>query len=242
MRYVALTAATISSAFVLAHSSPAPHTGANTINNIINKSGVITASAKAPKTTAKAKLAAAPQSQMVTVNDGDTLSTIANANGMTYQRLYNANPSVADPNLIHVGDSLRIPANTEVLTDRPLPAAAVVEAAPVAQPATTYSLPAAVVPEKTAAPSATAPSVSDGSIWDQIAQCEASGNWAINTGNGFYGGLQFTASTWAAYGGLDYAPSANLASREQQIDVATRVQAAQGWGAWPACTAKLGIN
>lgn len=87
-----------------------------------------------------------------------------------------------------------------------------------------------------------APSVEDGSVWDLLAQCEAGGNWSINTGNGFYGGLQFTASTWLAYGGGEYAPTANLATREQQIAIAQKVQAGQGWGAWPACTSKLGIR
>lgn len=89
---------------------------------------------------------------------------------------------------------------------------------------------------------AAAPAVSDGSVWDTIAQCESTGNWAANTGNGFKGGLQFTDSTWAGFGGTDYAPSADQASREQQIAVAEKVQAAQGWGAWPACTSKLGIG
>ncbi|MDU0478192.1 transglycosylase family protein [Staphylococcus chromogenes] len=87
-----------------------------------------------------------------------------------------------------------------------------------------------------------APSVANGSVWDTLAQCEAGGDWSINTGNGFSGGLQFTPSTWLAYGGGQYAPQAHLASREQQIAVAEKVQAGQGWGAWPACTAKLGIR
>lgn len=89
---------------------------------------------------------------------------------------------------------------------------------------------------------ASAPSVANGSVWDSLAQCEAGGNWAINTGNGFSGGLQFTPSTWLAYGGGQYAPQAHLATREQQIAVASKVQAGQGWGAWPACTAKLGLR
>ncbi len=89
---------------------------------------------------------------------------------------------------------------------------------------------------------AAAPAVSGGSVWDSIAQCESGGNWAINTGNGYYGGLQFAASTWSAYGGGQYAPTANLATREQQIAIAQKVQASQGWGAWPACTARLGIR
>jgi LysM repeat protein len=73
--------------------------------------------------------------------------------------------------------------------------------------------------------------------WDALAQCEASGNWAANTGNGYYGGLQFTQQTWNAYGGQGNPANA---SREQQIAVAERVLAGQGPGAWPACTAKLG--
>ena len=86
------------------------------------------------------------------------------------------------------------------------------------------------------------PQSSRASVWDSIAQCESTGNWSINTGNGFSGGLQFTPSTWLAFGGGQYAPSAHLATREQQIAVAEKVQATQGWGAWPACTAKLGLR
>ena len=89
---------------------------------------------------------------------------------------------------------------------------------------------------------AAAPAVAGGSVWDSIAQCESGGNWAINTGNGYQGGLQFSPSTWAGHGGTAYAPTADQATREQQIAVAERVQASQGWGAWPACTARLGIR
>lgn len=91
-------------------------------------------------------------------------------------------------------------------------------------------------------PGASAPAVADGSVWDSIAQCESTGNWSINTGNGFSGGLQFTPSTWAGFGGTEYAPEAWQATREQQIAVAQKVQASQGWGAWPACTSKLGLR
>ncbi len=79
-------------------------------------------------------------------------------------------------------------------------------------------------------------------MWDTLAQCESGGNWAINTGNGYQGGLQFSPSTWAAYGGTAYAPTANLATREQQIAIAEKTLAGQGWGAWPACTAKMGLR
>jgi resuscitation-promoting factor RpfA len=71
--------------------------------------------------------------------------------------------------------------------------------------------------------------------WDAVAQCESSGNWAINTGNGYYGGLQFSAGTWAAYGGTEYAPRADLATKAQQIAVAERTLDGQGPGAWPSC-------
>jgi LysM repeat protein len=79
-------------------------------------------------------------------------------------------------------------------------------------------------------------------VWDRVAQCESSGNWNINTGNGFFGGLQFTSSTWRAFGGNVFADSANHASREQQIVVAERVLAGQGWGAWPVCSRKAGAT
>ena len=91
-------------------------------------------------------------------------------------------------------------------------------------------------------PAPSAPESSRGGVWDAIAQCESTGNWSINNGNGFSGGLQFTPSTWAAFGGTEYAPAAHLASREEQIAVAEKVQAGQGWGAWPACTSKLGLR
>jgi resuscitation-promoting factor RpfA len=87
---------------------------------------------------------------------------------------------------------------------------------------------------------ATAGSAHAATNWDAIAQCESGGNWSINTGNGFYGGLQFTSSTWAAYGGTAYASQANLASRDAQIAVAEKVLAGQGIGAWPVCGARAG--
>lgn len=71
--------------------------------------------------------------------------------------------------------------------------------------------------------------------WDTVAQCESGGNWAINTGNGYYGGLQFSASTWAAFGGTAYASTADQASKSQQIEIAEKVLAGQGKGAWPVC-------
>jgi nucleoid-associated protein YgaU len=89
------------------------------------------------------------------------------------------------------------------------------------------------------AANAAVPATAPASTWDSLAQCESGGNWSTNTGNGYTGGLQFSASTWAAHGGTG---SAATASREQQIAVAQKVQASQGWSAWPACAAKLGLS
>lgn len=78
--------------------------------------------------------------------------------------------------------------------------------------------------------------------WDKLANCESSGNWHINTGNGYYGGLQFSASTWRGFGGTKYAARADLATKSQQIEIAEKVLDVQGWQAWPACSRKLGLG
>ncbi|WP_413799693.1 transglycosylase family protein [Streptomyces iranensis] len=82
---------------------------------------------------------------------------------------------------------------------------------------------------------ATSASAATTSQWDQVAQCESGGNWSINTGNGYFGGLQFSSSTWAAYGGTAYAPTADKAGKAQQIQIAEKVLGSQGKGAWPVC-------
>ncbi|GEM32124.1 hypothetical protein NN3_31310 [Nocardia neocaledoniensis NBRC 108232] len=94
---------------------------------------------------------------------------------------------------------------------------------------------------KGAKPGTEVPPVRDGAIWDALAKCESTGNWSINTGNGYYGGIQFDQSTWERQGGLKYAPRADLATREEQIAIAEVTRARQGWGAWPACTGRLGL-
>ncbi|WP_269856160.1 LysM peptidoglycan-binding domain-containing protein [Streptomyces sp. RPT161] len=99
---------------------------------------------------------------------------------------------------------------------------------------------AVVAPLAAVAVSAGQAQAADSGVWDRIASCESGGDWHINTGNGYFGGLQFSASTWAAYGGTNYAPNASEASRSEQIAVASRVQAAQGWGAWPVCSSQAG--
>ena len=78
-------------------------------------------------------------------------------------------------------------------------------------------------------------------VWDRLAMCESSGNWAANTGNGYYGGLQFSLSTWLGYGGAEFAEYPHLATREEQIIVAERLRAARGYQPWPACRLKLGL-
>ena len=79
-------------------------------------------------------------------------------------------------------------------------------------------------------------------VWDRVAQCESGGNWKINTGNGFYGGVQFAAGTWKAYGGKTYAGQAHLATKAEQIAIARRVLAGQGAGAWPVCSRRAGLT
>ncbi|MGH3923381.1 MAG: transglycosylase family protein, partial [Pseudonocardiaceae bacterium] len=152
--------------------------------------------------------------EVYAVAPGDSLTKIAAKHGLDpatgWRAIFDANPSIANPHLIKVGQQLRIPAPGEQAPQRPL---------------------------STPAPQATA----SGSVWDRLAQCESSGRWSLNVGT-FDGGLQFLPSTWRAYGGTRYAPSANLATREQQIAVAERVLAGQGWGAWPACARKLGLR
>lgn len=168
-----------------------------------------------------------PPANTVMIQPGDTLSAIATAAQTTYVRLYNANTFIEHPDVIHPGDSLRVPAADEQLAERPLPGSeAVSQPAAVAAPAKPQSQPAAV-------------SAVSASVWDRLAQCESGGNWAINTGNGYYGGLQFTLGTWQGLGGVGYP---HQASKAEQIKRAQMLQARSGWGQWPACTAKLGLR
>jgi resuscitation-promoting factor RpfA len=98
----------------------------------------------------------------------------------------------------------------------------------------------ATIPLALAAPAQAGPLRTD--PWDRVAQCESGGNWSANTGNGYYGGLQFTRGTWRSYGGGTYAGTANHATRSQQIAIAQKVLRAQGWKAWPTCSRKVGVN
>jgi hypothetical protein len=79
-------------------------------------------------------------------------------------------------------------------------------------------------------------------VWNRLAQCESGGRWHINTGNGYYGGLQFSRSTWRGFGGGKYARFAHRATKGEQIRVAERVRRVQGWGAWPSCSSRIGLR
>jgi hypothetical protein len=116
-----------------------------------------------------------------------------------------------------------------------------------APPTTTTEPPATTEPPTTSPPATDPPAPDNGgglgdpnsyASWDALAQCESGGNWSINTGNGYYGGLQFSLSTWQGVGGTGYP---HEASRETQIAMGQRLYASSGWHAWPACSAKLGF-
>lgn len=181
-----------------------------------------------------------PADKTITVQEGDTLTKLATDNSTTYVRLYDKNTNINDPDLIFPDEVITIPAQDEQLPDRALPeqAQAAIQAAPQAVQPTRQAPVATPVPRPVATPVVY---TGDTSVWDRIAACESGGNWAINTGNGYYGGLQFSSSTWLGYGGGAYAPRADLASRDQQIAIAEKVQASQGWGAWPVCSVRAGV-
>ena len=123
----------------------------------------------------------------------------------------------------------------------PTPAAAAMEATLVTVATPAPSAPPVAVAPPPAAAAPAPPTYSGSSVWDDLAQCESGGNWSINTGNGYYGGLQFSYDTWHGYGGGEFAEYPHEASREEQIVVAERLRAARGYAPWPACRAKLGL-
>lgn len=145
--------------------------------------------------------------------------------------------SKPDRQVVVSGPPITKPTTTTTTTEKPHPK----------PPTTTTTVILPPVP-KTTVPSTQprkAPVKASGSVWDRLRLCEApdwAGGWSANTGNGFYGGLQFHPDTWVGFGGTVYAPRADLATREQQIAIAEKVLARQGWGAWPACSRKLGLR
>lgn len=200
-------------------------------NQTASSSSASTPPAKPAASQAAPALAAVPAPDpVITVASGDSLSSIADANGTTWMRLYDKNTAISDPDVIYPGESLTVPASDEQLADRPLPT----PAASVASVTTSAAIPTASVQSTVAS----APVAASGSVWDRIAACESGGNWAINTGNGFYGGLQFTLGSWQAVGGSGLPSNA---SRDEQIMRAQMLQARQGWGAWPVCSVRAGV-
>jgi hypothetical protein len=130
-----------------------------------------------------------------------------------------------------------------VVVSEVIPTTTIVEEVPTTTSTTVYVAPVVDVPvvqKQEIVVQSYTPDTS--SVWDGIAQCESGGNWNINTGNGYYGGVQFAPGTWLNMGGGDYAPYAHLATKEQQIEIAEKVLAVSGWGAWPGCSAKLGLR
>ena len=173
-----------------------------------------------------------------TVQQGDSLSAIA---AHTYGKAADwpavwwvNRHQVANPNLITAGQRLRLPASGQVPAWMALAAQAAIPTPPPAPAAVSVTQ---ASPPAAASVSTAAPASSGGANWSAIAACESGGNWSASTGNGFYGGLQFTEQTWLGYGGGQYASSANQATKAQQIAVAQRVLAGQGIGAWPVCGA-----
>lgn len=203
------------------------HTVTSTTRSRVRSGATVAALALTITGSLAGTAAAGPKAHRVQA--GDTLAEIAADHGFAgdagWRRLYDANPKLGNPDLIEVGQTLRIPARTALPRRRPLPSG-------YGQVTRTSRS------GEVSRSSSSASSSSSRGVWDALASCESGGNWSANTGNGYSGGLQFSQSTWEAYGGSG---SASSASREHQIAVAERVQAGQGWGAWPSCSAKLGL-
>lgn len=142
------------------------------------------------------------------------------------------------------------PTTAAPTTAEPAPPAPEVTEAPVVEPPVTAAAPTTVARRvvtttstvATPPPPPPVPPVAAGSDWDRLAQCESSGNWAMNSGNGYSGGLQFHPDTWRRNGGAEFAPEAWMASREAQIAVGERLRARSGWSSWPGCSRKLGLR
>ncbi len=163
-----------------------------------------------------------------TVQPGDILSRIAPNNW----REVAAGNGIENPDLIYVGQVIDLSATAPAPAYRPSRPAA---------PSSSSSSHASAPSRPSSRPQASSSSGSSGGsgVWDRLAQCESGGNWSISTGNGYYGGLQFSQGSWNAAGGSGNPANA---SREEQIRVAQNLQAQQGWGAWPACSRALGLR
>jgi LysM repeat protein len=159
-----------------------------------------------------------------TVQPGDTLSRLAPNNW----RQVAAGNGIENPDLIFVGQVIDLSATAPAPAYRPSRSQSSSSSQRQA-PARSSSRPQA----------SSSSSSGGGTVWDRLAQCESGGNWSISTGNGYYGGLQFSQGSWSAAGGSGNPADA---SREEQIRVAQNLQSQQGWGAWPACSRALGLR
>lgn len=166
--------------------------------------------------------------KIIKVKPGDYLAKIAKMNKTSSLRLFYANKSIKNPDLIYPNQKLRVPSKSEKLKARTVPSNSQITPKAVAEAA----------PKARSVAKAAAPAVANSSIWDRIAACEAGGNWATNTGNGYYGGLQFSLSSWQAVGGSGLPSNA---SRSEQIARGQILQSRQGWGAWPVCSLQAGV-
>jgi LysM repeat protein len=180
------------------------------------------------------QVAGAEEASTYVVQPGDTLSQIAPSN---WRAVAVAN-DIPNPDLIFPGQELRldVPADLGVgaeFESESDQAVADDDAAPAADADD------GAAPEEAAEPEQASGGSSGGGVWDALAQCESGGDWSISTGNGYYGGLQFSQGSWEAAGGSGNPANA---SREEQIRVAENLLDQQGWGAWPSCSAQLGLR
>lgn len=171
-------------------------------------------------------------SKRVAIKPGDTLVSIAKEHGSSYKRIFYANKNIKNPDVIYPDDEVRIPAKSEKLKKRPLNKPMRQVIVPRSQVRTQPYTPSQN-------PEPTYSSSNDSGSWNKLAQCESGGNWSTNTGNGYYGGLQFSASTWQSVGGSGLP---HQASKAEQIARAKILQSRSGWGAWPACTSQIGLR
>jgi LysM repeat protein len=183
---------------------------------------------------------AANASTTYKVQQGDTLSSIAAKFGhSSWQALFSANSGINNPHLIYAGHNLVVPGKGDVKPTRTVTGTKSVSSKSVAKKSVKQHAKKAQVATSVTRSAARASSSGGNGVWDRLAMCESTGNWSANTGNGFYGGLQFTPSSWRAVGGSGMPHNA---SKAEQIARAKKLQQLQGWGAWPACSKKLGLR
>jgi LysM repeat protein len=167
------------------------------------------------------------------VQPGDTLSRIAPDNW----REVAAGNGIDNPDMIYVGQVIDLSATAPAPAYQPTRSQR--SSSSRSEAPASSSSGSQTSRSQASSSSGASSSSSGGTVWDQLAECESGGNWSTSTGNGYYGGLQFSQGSWNAAGGTG---SPADASREEQIRVAQNLQSSQGWGAWPACSRELGLR